>query len=601
MNKGDTMEKWMMAAKKADFNRISEQFHISPVIARIMVNRGLKTDEEFQKYLYGNLNDMYNPETMKDMQKGVDYVLHAIREHTLICIASDFDVDGVFAGYILWRGIKRCGGNAYVEAPDRVREGYGLNERMVREAFKKGAGCILTCDNGIAALDAVALAKELGMTVIVTDHHEVIYHLAVDDNGKEQRVYTLPCADAVIDPKQEDCAYPFKGLCGAGVAYKFVQLLYKACKIDVTELYELIPFAAIATVADVMDLVEENRILVKYGLKGLAKTRHLGLQAIIRHSGLDKNYISAYHIGFVIGPCFNAAGRLDNAEMAIRLLQTQDLEEAERLASDLVELNKTRKEMTVCGYEQAIRLVEKEHLDQDAVMILCLEGCHESLVGIIAGRLKERYHRPVIVGVMTEAGIKASGRSIEAYSMYDKLNECRELFERFGGHAMAAGMTFKPENFQALRENLNLNCGLTKEDLTPVVHIDVPMPLDYISEKFINELELLEPFGKGNVKPIFAERHFQILRASIIGKNQNVLKMQVRNDTGVRMEALYFGDIEAFDACVEESYGAEQKNRMYAGYANSVDLAFTYYPSINEYMGRKTLQIVVQNFQRIRR
>ena len=595
------MEKWMMAAKKADFNQIGQTYNVSPVLARIMVNRGLKTDEEFRKYLYGGLDDLYDPRTMKDMIRGVTLLAEVIRNNEPICIASDFDVDGVFAGYILWRGIRFAGGNAYVEAPDRVLEGYGINERIVREAHKKGVKCILTCDNGIAALDAVKLAKSLGMTVIVTDHHEVIYRSEIDAKGQEMRIYELPCADAVIDPKQEDCEYPFKGLCGAGVAYKFVELLYEEFGISKGSLYELIPFAAIATVADVMDLVDENRILVKQGLKGLAHTKHIGLQAIIRHSGLNKDYISAYHIGFVIGPCFNAAGRLDSADMAIRLLQTENVEEAERLASELVELNQSRKEMTVLGYERAVAMIEAEHLDQDTVMILCLEGCHESLVGIIAGRLKEKYHRPVIVGVETEAGIKASGRSIEAYNMYEKLNAFRELFLRFGGHAMAAGMTFEKEKLSVLRNILNQNSGLTKDDLIPVIHIDVPMPIDYVSENFVRELELLEPFGKANTKPVFAERHFQVLRASVIGKNRNVLKMQVRNDTGVRMEALYFGEVDRFDAYVEEQFGLENKNRMYAGLSNAVDLAFTYYPSVNEYMGRRSLQIIVQNFQRIRR
>ena len=595
------MEKWMMAAKKADFNRIGQMFHVSPVLARIMVNRGIKTDEEIQKYLYGNLEDLYDPESMKDLKKGVDRIAELIRDHQKVCIASDFDVDGVFAGYILWRGIQRCGGQAYVEAPDRIMEGYGLNERIVQNAHENGAKCILTCDNGIAALEPIRLAKSLGLQVIVTDHHEVIYRTEIDADGNEQRIYELPCADAVIDPKQSDCAYPFKGLCGAGVAFKFIEVLYKEFGISKEELYELVPFAAIATVADVMDLVDENRILVKYGLKAISGIPHLGLQAIMRHSGLNKDAITAYQIGFVIGPCFNAAGRLDHADMAIRLLQTEDPNTAERLASELVELNQSRKEMTVLGYERAVRMIEEEKLNESSVMILCLEGCHESLVGIIAGRLKEKYNRPVIVGVETEHGIKASGRSIEAYNMYEKLNECRSLFERFGGHAMAAGMTFKKENLQVLRDSLNAQCGLTKEDLTRIVHIDVPMPLDYISEKFVGELELLEPFGKANAKPVFAERHFQILRATILGKNQNVLKMRVRNDNGVTMEALYFGDIQAFDAYVEKMYGTDARNRMYAGLTNPVDLAFTYYPSVNSYMGRQTLQIIVQNFQRIRR
>ncbi len=595
------MEKWMVAAKKADFNRLAETFSISPVLARIMVNRGIKSDEEFQRFLYGDLSALHRPGKMKDMDRGLACIRKAIDGGRLICIASDFDVDGVFSGYILWRGIRRVGGLAYVTAPDRAKEGYGLNERIVREASEKGVGCILTCDNGIAAMEGVAMAKKMGMDVVVTDHHEVVYEMAVDENGGEKRIYRLPAADAVIDPKRADCEYVFKGLCGAGVAWKFVELLYEDYEVPKSEFYDLLPFAAVATVADVMDLVDENRIIVKYGLKALAKTSHLGLQAVIRHSGLDKDYISAYHVGFVIGPCFNAAGRLDSADMAFRLLQTEDREEAERLAADLVALNQSRKEMTNLGYERAVQKIDKEGLFKDKVILICLENCHESLAGIIAGRLKEKYHRPVIAGTEKEGVIKASGRSIEVYNMYEALSACRDLFERFGGHAMAAGMSFKKENFQLLRKRLNQSCGLTEADLMPVIHIDVPMPLDYISEGFIQELDLLEPFGKGNPKPVFAERHFKILRASVIGKNRNVLKMIVCNDSSIRMEALYFGDVKAFDDYVEEIYGEAARNRMYAGLSNPVDLAFTYYPSLNEYGGRRTLQIIIQNFQRIPR
>ena len=519
------MEKWMVAAKKADFNRLAKTFSISPVLARIMVNRGIKTDEEFREFLYGDLSSLHHPENMKDMDKGLECIRRAIDGGQLICIASDFDVDGVFSGYILWRGIRRAGGRAYVVAPDRIQEGYGLNERIVREAYGKGAGCILTCDNGIAAMDAAAMAKSLGMDVIITDHHEVVYETEAAEDGGEKRIYRLPPADAVIDPKREDCPYPFKGLCGAGVAWKFIELLYEIYGVPKSEFYELLPFAAVATVADVMDLADENRIIVKYGLHALEKTEHPGIQALIRHSGLSKSYISAYHVGFVIGPCFNAAGRLDTADMAIRLLQTEDREEAERLAADLVALNQSRKEMTSLGYERAVEKIEKEGIYRDKIILLCLENCHESLAGIIAGRLKEKYHRPVIVGTENNGMIKASGRSIEAYNMYESLSACRDLFERFGGHAMAAGMSLKKENLQPLRERLNQNCGLSEEDLMPVIHIDVPMPLDYISEGFIQELDLLEPFGKGNPKPVFAERHFKILRASVIGKNRNVLKM----------------------------------------------------------------------------
>ncbi|MDD3222654.1 MAG: single-stranded-DNA-specific exonuclease RecJ [Clostridia bacterium] len=595
------MEKWMVAARKADFNRLAETFSISPVLARIMVNRGLKEDEDFRRYLYGDLGDLHDGSLLKDMNKGIRLLRQAISEGQLICIASDFDVDGVFSGYILWQGIRMAGGRAYVIAPDRIHEGYGLNERIVGEAHSKGAGCIITCDNGIAAMEAVTTAKELGMTVIITDHHEVIYQSNIDENGNVKKIYELPEADAVIDPKQEDCPYPFDGLCGAGVAFKVIEQLYMSNGIPKENLYELLPFTAIATVADVMDLVDENRIIVKYGLHRLAKTPHLGLQSLIRHCGLNKEYISAYNVGFVIGPCFNAAGRLDTAQMAEALLQTEDREEAERMAADLVSLNQSRKEMTVLGYEQALEKIAKEEIYKDKIMILCLEDCHESLVGIIAGRLKEKYYRPVIVGTEANGIIKASGRSIEAYNMYEGLSECRDLFERFGGHAMAAGMSLKVENLEILRRRLNEKCGLTEESLMPVVHIDVPMPLEYISEGFVQELELLEPFGKGNSKPIFAERHFNILRASVIGKNKNVLKMIVKNDSGVSMEALYFGDIAAFDACVEAFYGLEARNKMYAGLPNPVDMAFTYYPSINEFGGRRTLQITVQHFQRIQR
>ena len=386
-----------------------------------------------------------------------------------------------------------------------------------------------------------------------------------------------------------------------GSLFKLIEQLYERCHVPKPELYELLPFAAIATVADVMDLVDENRVIVKYGLHRLSKISHPGLQALMRHCGLNKDYISAYHVGFVIGPCFNAAGRLSTAEMAARLLQTEDREEAEHLAAELVDLNQSRKEMTVLGYERAIAKIEKEGFEKDKIIVLCLENCHESLVGIIAGRLKERYYRPVIVGTEMEGVIKASGRSIESYNMYEGLSECRDLFLRFGGHAMAAGLSLKKANFEALRQRLNRECPLTETDLMPVIHIDVPMPLDYISPGFIQELDLLEPFGKGNRKPVFAERHFQVIRASVIGKNQNALKMLVRNDSGISMEALYFGDIPAFDAYVEEQWGEDARNRMYGGLMNPVDLAFTYYPSLNEFGGRQTLQIIIQNFQRISR
>ncbi|HIS57115.1 MAG TPA: single-stranded-DNA-specific exonuclease RecJ [Candidatus Fimimorpha excrementavium] len=590
-------ERWRVYGKKADFNRIAQTFHISPVTARIIRNRDVDGEDAIRRYLYGTVEDLYDPRRMKDMGKAADLVEEAVRNGVKIAISSDFDVDGIFSGMILLEGILRIGGEASVYTPDRVKEGYGLNDRIVEEAHSEGYGMILTCDNGIAAAEPILRAKELGMTVVVTDHHEVPYTL--EENG--ERRYHLPAADAVVDHKQEDCPYPFKKLCGAGVTYKLIQILYERFGVEREELYRLLEYAAIATVADVMDLEGENRIIVREGLRRLGATKNLGLQALMEVNGMDPKHLTAYHIGFIIGPCFNAAGRLETVKMAFDLLKAKTREEATARAETLKELNDSRKNMTLKGAEQAVEVIEQSPWKQDKILLVRLHGCHESLVGIIAGRIREKYYKPVFVFTDAEEGIKGSGRSIEGYHMFDGLMQCQDLLERFGGHAMAAGLSLKEENLEPLRKRLNDACTLTQEELTPLVQIDVPMPLSYITEELIEEFKLLEPFGKGNTKPIFAQQHFQIAKGSIIGKNKNVMKFQVIGQDNTAMEALYFGDLDDLIQLIKTEYGEEQFERMMEGRRNDVDLAFTYYPSVNEFRGRRSLQIVIQNYCRIRR
>lgn len=591
----DMRERWRVYGKKADFDRIAQQFHISPVTARIIRNRDVQGEEAIRRYLYGTVEDLLDPLLMRDMDRAADLVAQAVQRGDSIAISSDFDVDGIFSAMILLEGILKIGGTASVYTPDRVKEGYGLNDRIVEQAYKEGDRLILTCDNGIAASPPILRAKELGMTVVVTDHHEVPY---IEENGS--RTYRLPQADAVVDHKREDCPYPFKKLCGAGVTYKLIQVLYERFGVEKEELYRLLEYAAIATVADVMDLTGENRVIVREGLRRLGNTKNKGLLALMGVNGIDPKHLTAYHIGFIIGPCFNAAGRLETVKMAFDLLQSETEEEARQRAQQLKELNDSRKNLTLKGVEQAVQVIEDAPWKSDKVLLVRLHGCHESLVGIIAGRVREKYYRPVFVFTDAEEGIKGSGRSIEGYHMFDGLMQCQDLLDRFGGHAMAAGLSLKEENLELLRKRLNDACALTEEELTPLVQIDVPMPLSYITEELIEELKRLEPFGKGNTKPIFAQQHFQIAKAAIIGKNKNVMKFQVIGRDQVSMEALYFGDPEDLCGFIKAEFGEEQFARMMEGRRNEVDLAFTYYPSVNEFRGARTLQIVIQNYCRIR-
>lgn len=591
------MEKWMLETKRGDFYKMAEEYGISPVLARIMVNRGVSEDEKIRRYLRGTLDDLYEPALLLDMDKAVALLVEHIDRGERLVIASDFDVDGIFSSMVLYTAFCRVGATCFVETPNRVTEGYGLNRRIVDSALEKGAKLLITCDNGIAALDAVEYAKDNKLTVIVTDHHEVPFEEQEDGT----RVYVKPKADAIVNPKQAECNYPFPKLCGAGVAFKVAQMLYRHYSVPKEELLQLLEYTAIATVADVMDLEDENRIIVKYGLKLLEQTKSVGLHAILKVNDLLGKTITAYHIGFIIGPCFNAAGRLETVKSALDLLMCSNEAEAEKKAMELKMLNESRKEMTVKGLEQAVEKIENSSLKDDRVLLVKLENCHESLVGIIAGRIREKYHKPTLVFTEVAEGIKGSGRSIEAYNMFEELLKCKHLLTRFGGHPMAAGLSLETKNLETLRKALNENTDLTEEDLRPVVRIDVALPIGYVTEEFVNQLALLEPFGKGNEKPVFAEQHFKLLGGSLIGKNKNVFKGIVQNQVGDRIEAIYFGDTENFVQFLMEEYGQQQYENMLRGDANTIDIGLTYYPSVNEFRGRKTMQIVIQNYCRIRK
>ncbi|MCI6467706.1 MAG: single-stranded-DNA-specific exonuclease RecJ [Faecalicatena sp.] len=570
------MEKWFVSMKKADFNGIGKRYGVSPILARLIRNRDMVSDEEIGFYLNGTIADLFDGMLMKDMDKAVEILAEKIREGAPIRVIGDYDIDGVNATYVLQQGISRLGGEVDTDIPDRIKDGYGLNRMLIDWALDDGIDTIITCDNGIAAMDEIAYGKKMGLTVIVTDHHEVPY---LDAGG--EREYLMPQADAVIDPHRPDCEYPFKGLCGAAVAYKLVEALYEVMQRDVDDVDDLMENVAIATVGDVMDLVGENRIFVKQGLEMLKRTSNHGLKALMECTGVPVDRLSAYHIGFVLGPCINASGRLDTAKRALDLLNAPNRREAVMLAEDLKALNDSRKEMTEKGVEQAVEQIENTSLKEDQVLVVYLPDCHESIAGIIAGRIKERYYRPTFVLTAGEEGVKGSGRSIEAYNMFEEMCKCRALFTKFGGHKLAAGLSLEEENVGRFREVINELAHLSKEDLLPKVSIDMQLPLPYVTEELVSELELLEPFGKGNTKPLFAEKNLRVISPRIIGKNQNVLKFKVQDQQGNQMEAIYFGDAAA---CMEYMRGKE-------------NMSFTFYPSVNEYMGNRTLQITVVNYQ----
>lgn len=569
------MEKWVVAAKKADFNQIGQQFHIDPVIARLIRNRDVIGDEKIREYLLGTVDEIPSPWLMKDMEKAVDILKKKIQQQARIRIIGDYDIDGVTSTYILLKGLTRIGADVDTYIPDRVADGYGIHEHLIDRAEADGIDTIVTCDNGIAAAAEIQTAKDKGMAVIVTDHHEIPYR---EENG--ERKVILPPADAILNPKQYDCPYPNKNLCGAVIAFKYITALYECFDVPQKELEDYYELVAIATVGDVMDLQGENRILVKEGLRRLKNTKNKGLQELIRANALEDARITAYHIGFVLGPCINASGRLDTAARSLALLNAQTKEEAAKLAGDLTALNQSRKALTEKGKEEAIQLIETTELKNDRVLVVYLPDCHESLAGIIAGRIREKYHKPAFVLTKGEKSAKGSGRSIESYSMYEELVKCADLMVQFGGHPMAAGLSIEEENIEKFRRQLNENCTLTEEDLRPKVVIDVPMPVSYITKELIEQISLLEPFGKGNTKPIFAQKGLRVLDSSIIGKNKNVVKLKLLDPQGVTMEGIYFGEAEDFANFIR------QKDTI----------SVTYYPEINRFRGRESLQIIIQNY-----
>ena len=574
------MEKWFVTMKKADFNGIAEKYQISPIIARLMRNRDVIGDEAIDFYLNGTVEDLYDGLLMKDMDRAVDILKEKIEEGKKIRVIGDYDIDGVNATYILQQGLAGLGADVDTDIPDRIKDGYGLNQMLIDRALEDDVDTIITCDNGIAAMSEIAYGKENGMTIVVTDHHEVPY---LEENGEKK--YLLPPADAVVDPHRADCEYPFKGLCGAAVAYKLVEVLYRVSgksEQEVEHLQEsLMENVAIATIGDVMDLVGENRVFVKKGLELLKTTKNEGLHALMQCTGVDTANLNTYHIGFVIGPCINAGGRLDTAKRALELLNASNRREAVTLAADLKELNDSRKEMTEEGVEEAVRQIESSSWKDDQVLVVYLPECHESIAGIIAGRIKERYYRPTFVLTKGETGVKGSGRSIEAYDMFAEMSRCRELFTKFGGHKLAAGLSLEEENVEVFRKRINELADLTEEDLQMKVSIDMRLPFPYINEELIHELKILEPFGKGNGKPLFAESKLRVIQPRIFGKNRNVLKCRLEDQQENQMEAVYFGEVED---CLRQM---EKKQIM----------SFTYYPSINEYMGRRTIQLTIVNYQ----
>lgn len=585
------MEKWFVINKGADFAGIAKRFGISPVTARLIRNRGVMGDEAIARYLKGGIGELYDPHLLLDSDRLTDILVQKISEQKKIRVIGDYDIDGVMSTYILYKGITRCGGSVDFQIPDRMKDGYGINDHLIEQADEAGIDTIITCDNGIAAIGEIAHAKSLGMTVLVTDHHEIPY---TEERG--ERHYKRSEADAIVNPKQMECTYPYKNLCGAAVAWKVIQILYEKCDIAVEESYDFLENVAFATVGDVMDLTDENRILVREGLKRIHTTMNPGMRALILQNKLEPEQISSYHFGFVLGPCINASGRLETAKIALNLFLQEDVKKASEIAAELVDLNAQRKDMTAEGVELAMQQVEEGNTGEK-VLVVYLPDVHESLAGIIAGRIREACHKPTFVLTKSEDGVKGSGRSIEAYSMYEELCKCQELFTKFGGHPMAAGLSLPEANVEIFREKINACCGLTEEDFIPKIKIDISMPVDYPDIPLVNELLLLEPFGKANVKPQFADKNLGIDRAVIVGKNQNVLKLTLKTERGKSISAVYFGDVEEFREYYGRKYGENEVQQAFLGRTNGIRMSVVYYPEINRYQGNESIQIVIKNYQ----
>lgn len=586
------MEKWIEIRKGGNFMEMAKKYGIDPLIARIIRNRDITDEKEITEYLYGGKEALHNPHLLKDADKAAEIIAEGIAGKKAMRIIGDYDIDGVNATYILLEGIRRCGGNVDAAIPDRMKDGYGINEHLIEQALSDGKELLITCDNGIAAINEINFAKEKGMTVVVTDHHEIPYR-----NTEQGKEFLRSNADAIANPKQADCPYPCKGICGAVVAWKLVQVLYERMDIPVEEADIFIENAGFATVGDVMDLTGENRILVKLGLKALEHTKNPGMKALIAKNKLSDKPLSAYHIGFVLGPCINASGRLDTAKRSLELLLERDEVKASALADELVELNESRKYMTQQETQKALEQIGKEGREKDKVLVVYLPECHESLAGIIAGRIREAYQRPVFVLTRGEEGVKGSGRSIEAYSMFDKMTEVAELFTKYGGHPMAAGLSMREEDIDKLREQLNQKAELSEEDMAEVVRLDAVLPMSYFTVDTIRQLSVLEPCGKSNTRPVFADRNIKVTRAGIVGVNRNVLKLHLLDSKGNPVAGVYFGEVEKFLTFLSEKFGSEEVDAAMHGKENSIQFAAVYEPAVDTYSGRESVQAIIRRFR----
>lgn len=581
-------EKWLLRNKKVDLKAMSEKYKISQLLCKLMVNRDIIDENIINSYINPVYKYLHSPKTMKDVVIAVDIIKRKIQENKKIRIIGDYDVDGIISVFILYTALKKCGANVDYEIPDRIKDGYGINENIVKVAYDEGVDTIITCDNGISAIDQIQYAKDLGLTVIVTDHHDVPF---IEEDGV--RTFLSSQADAIINPKQIECEYKFKSICGAGVAFKLMEALYEEIGMDKEECYKLIEFVAIATVCDVVDLIDENRIFVKNGLEMLNNSKNIGINALKKACGLEDKEITAYHLGFVIGPCLNASGRLDSAKKGLELLLMEDDEEAKNLAQEIVDLNDARKNMTKEGVDRAINIIDSTDINNDNILVVYIPDIHESLAGIVAGRVKEKYNKPTIILTKSEEGVKGSARSIEEYNMFEGLLACKELLDKFGGHPMAAGLSLQEDKVDELRIALNNKCELTDEDLTRKIMIDSSLPLEYLNLHLIEELNVLEPFGKGNAKPVFGVRDAKITRAMLLGKDKNVLKLKLLTNNNITIDAMIFNDLENFESKIIEKYGNEGLDNLYNKSNNNISMDFTFYPSINEWNGNKSIQIVV--------
>ena len=585
-------EKWLLRNKKVDLKAMSEKYKISQLLCKLMVNRDIIDENIINSYINPVYKYLHSPKTMKDVIIAVDIIKRKIQENKKIRIIGDYDVDGIISVFILYTALKKCGANVDYEIPDRIKDGYGINENIVKAAYDEGVDTIITCDNGISAIDQIQYAKDLGLTVIVTDHHDVPF---IEEDGV--RTFLSSQADAIINPKQIECEYKFKSICGAGVAFKLMEALYEEIGMDKEECYKLIEFVAIATVCDVVDLIDENRIFVKNGLEMLNNSKNIGINALKKACGLEDKEITAYHLGFVIGPCLNASGRLDSAKKGLELLLMEDDEEAKNLAQEIVDLNDARKNMTKEGVDRAINIIDSTDINNDKILVVYIPDIHESLAGIVAGRVKEKYNKPTIILTKSEEGVKGSARSIEEYNMFEGLLACKELLDKFGGHPMAAGLSLQEDKVDELRKALNNKCELTDEDLTRKIMIDSSLPLEYLNLHLIEELNVLEPFGKGNSKPVFGVRDAKITKAILLGKDKNVLKLKLLTNNNITIDAMIFNDLENFESKIIEKYGNEELDNLYNKSNNNIPMDFTFYPSINEWNGNKSIQIVVNGIR----